>query len=74
MSTEALLFRYSAITFNAHRIHYDLPYTQQVEHYPGLVVHGPMQANLLMALAIRHRRAGAEIVLVPRRAPDVSHR
>ena len=47
----ALLFRYSAITFNAHRIHFDLPYAQEVEHYPGLVVHGPMQANLLMAEA-----------------------
>lgn len=47
----ALLFRYSAITFNAHRIHYDLPYAQMVEHYPGLVVHGPLQANLLMAEA-----------------------
>lgn len=47
----ALLFRYSAITFNAHRIHYDLPYTREVEHYPGLVVHGPLQANLLMAEA-----------------------
>ena len=47
----ALLFRYSAITFNAHRIHYDLPYAQDVEHYPGLVVHGPLQANLLMAEA-----------------------
>jgi 3-methylfumaryl-CoA hydratase len=47
----ALLFRYSAITFNAHRIHYDLPYAQQVEHYPGLVVHGPLQANLLIAEA-----------------------
>lgn len=44
----SLLFRYSAITFNAHRIHYDLPYTQEVEHYPGLVVHGPLQANLLI--------------------------
>lgn len=49
--TTALLFRYSAITFNAHRIHYDLPYAQNVEHYPGLVVHGPLQANLLMAEA-----------------------
>lgn len=47
----ALLFRYSAITFNAHRIHYDLPYAQEVEHYPGLVVHGPLQANLLVAEA-----------------------
>jgi 3-methylfumaryl-CoA hydratase len=50
-----LLFRYSAITFNAHRIHYDLPYTQDVEHYPDLVVHGPLQANLLMEMATRHR-------------------
>ncbi|MEQ6249033.1 MaoC family dehydratase N-terminal domain-containing protein [Sulfitobacter sp. HNIBRBA3233] len=50
-----LLFRYSAITFNAHRIHYDLPYTREVEHYPDLVVHGPLQANLLMDLATRER-------------------
>ena len=47
----SLLFRYSAITFNAHRVHFDLPYAQNVEHYPGLIVHGPMQANLLMAEA-----------------------
>ena len=53
--TTPLLFRYSAITFNAHRIHYDRPYTQQVEHYPDLVVHGPLQANLLMDLATRRR-------------------
>ncbi|WP_424974971.1 FAS1-like dehydratase domain-containing protein [Dinoroseobacter sp. S124A] len=51
----ALLFRYSAITFNAHRIHYDLPYAQEIEHYPGLVVHGPLQANLLMAEACAWR-------------------
>lgn len=53
---EALLFRYSAATFNAHRIHYDLPYAQEVEKYPGLVVHGPLQATLLMRAAIRHGR------------------
>ena len=52
---ETLLFRYSALTFNAHRIHYDLPYTQEVEKYPGLVVHGPLQATLLMRAAIRER-------------------
>lgn len=46
-----LLFRYSAVTYNAHRIHYDLPYTQEVEHYPALVVHGPLQATLLMQAA-----------------------
>lgn len=51
----ALLFRYSAITFNAHRIHYDLPYAREVEQYPGLVVHGPLQANLLMAEATSWR-------------------
>lgn len=53
--TTPLLFRYSAVTFNAHRIHYDLPYTQEVERYPDLVVHGPLQANLLMDLATRQR-------------------
>lgn len=50
---EALLFRYSACTFNAHRIHFDLPYAQEVEHYPGLVVHGPLQATRLIAGAGR---------------------
>jgi len=44
---EILLFRFSAITFNAHRIHYDRPYATSVERYPGLVVHGPLQAILL---------------------------
>lgn len=48
-----LLFRYSALTFNAHRIHYDLPYAVGTEHYPGLVVHGPLQATLLIQLAAR---------------------
>lgn len=46
-----LLFRYSAITFNGHRIHYDLPYVTGVEGYAGLVVHGPIQATLLLNLA-----------------------
>ena len=48
------LFRYSAATYNAHRIHYDRDYTREVEKYPGLVVHGPMQATLLMEAAVRH--------------------
>jgi 3-methylfumaryl-CoA hydratase len=43
-----LLFRYSAITFNAHRIHYDLPYATRVEGYPGVVVQGPLMATLLL--------------------------
>ncbi|MFN3527232.1 MAG: protein dehydratase, partial [Paracoccus sp. (in: a-proteobacteria)] len=46
-----LLFRYSALTFNGHRIHYDLPYVTTEEGYPGLVVHGPLQATLLAQLA-----------------------
>ena len=46
-----LLFRYSALTFNGHRIHYDLPYAQDIEGYAGLVVHGPLLAQLLMLMA-----------------------
>lgn len=49
-----LLFRYSALTFNSHRIHYDLPYAQDAEGYRGLVVHGPLMASLLLDLAARH--------------------
>ena len=48
------LFRFSAATFNAHRIHFDLPYAMDVEKYPGLIVHGPLQAMLLMEAARRH--------------------
>ena len=48
-----LLFRYSALTFNGHRIHYDQPYATGVEGYPGLVVHGPLLATLLMDLLRR---------------------
>ncbi len=46
-----LLFRFSALTFNAHRIHYDRAYATEVEGYPGLVVHGPLTAVLLLQLA-----------------------
>jgi 3-methylfumaryl-CoA hydratase len=46
-----LLFRYSALTFNGHRIHYDRNYAVAVEHYAGLVVHGPLQATLLLNFA-----------------------
>ncbi len=48
------LFRYSAVTFNGHRIHYDRDYATGVEHYPALVVHGPLQATLLIDAATRH--------------------
>jgi len=50
-----LLFRYSALTFNGHRIHYDRPYAIQIEGYPGLVVHGPMQAVWLLNYATELR-------------------
>jgi 3-methylfumaryl-CoA hydratase len=48
------LFRYSALTFNAHRIHYDVEYARNNEGYPGLVIHGPLLATLLMDLATHH--------------------
>jgi 3-methylfumaryl-CoA hydratase len=57
----ALLFRYSALTFNAHRIHYDLPYTRDVEKYPALVMNGGLTALLLVETArpqLRARIAG----------------
>lgn len=50
-----LLFRYSALTFNSHRIHYDYPYVTQEEGYPDLVVHGPLIATLLVDLLHRER-------------------
>ena len=50
---EVLLFRYSALTFNGHRIHYDRRYATEEEGYPGLVVHGPLLATLLMDLVYR---------------------
>lgn len=49
--TSTMLFRYSAMTFNGHRIHYDDPYARHVEFYEGLVVHGPLQATLMLNLA-----------------------
>jgi 3-methylfumaryl-CoA hydratase len=51
--SEPLLFRFSALTFNSHRIHYDLPYAAEAENYRGLVVHGPLTATLLLDLARR---------------------
>ncbi len=50
-TSPVLLFRYSALTFNGHRIHYDHRYVTEVEGYDGLVVHGPLQASLLFNLA-----------------------
>ena len=53
-----LLFRYSALTANAHRIHYDEPYVRDVEGYPGLVVHGPLLVQLMLELARREAPEG----------------
>jgi len=57
---DTLLFRYSALTFNSHRIHYDRRYATQVEGYPGLVVHGPLIATLL--LDGMHRQLGTQAI------------
>jgi 3-methylfumaryl-CoA hydratase len=55
VADEVLLFRYSALTFNGHRIHYDWRYATEVEGYPALVVHGPLAATLLLDLLHRRR-------------------
>jgi 3-methylfumaryl-CoA hydratase len=57
---DVLLFRYSALTFNGHRIHYDRRYVTEVEGYPGLIVHGPLIATLLLDL-LRRNIPGARI-------------
>ncbi|NMG73488.1 FAS1-like dehydratase domain-containing protein [Aromatoleum diolicum] len=73
---DVLLFRYSALTFNGHRIHYDRKYVTEVEGYPGLIVHGPMVATLLLDL-LRHRMPDAEVVRYEFRAVrpvfDINH-
>jgi 3-methylfumaryl-CoA hydratase len=63
------LFRYSALTFNGHRIHYDRDYCRGVEGYPGLVVHGPYTATLLVDHYLRHR-PGSRIAKLSFRAPS----
>ncbi|MGQ0486341.1 MAG: FAS1-like dehydratase domain-containing protein [Hyphomicrobiales bacterium] len=60
-ASPVLLFRFSALTFNGHRIHYDYPYATQTEGYGGLVVHGPLQADLLL------NQAAVLLGAVPRR-------
>jgi len=60
VSDDVLLFRYSALTFNGHRIHYDRKYVTEVEGYPGLIVHGPLIATLLMDL-VRRNAPDAEV-------------
>jgi 3-methylfumaryl-CoA hydratase len=53
LADPVLLFRYSALTFNGHRIHYDRDYVTKVEGYPGLIFHGPLQAALIVELAAK---------------------
>lgn len=59
VSDPVLLFRYSALTFNGHRIHYDRNYVTRVEGYPGLIFHGPLQAALIIEMAARLRGGSA---------------
>lgn len=61
MPDSVLLFRYSALTGNGHRIHYDHPYVTEVEGYPGLVVHGPLQATWLARHALDMAGPGARL-------------
>ena len=53
MADPVLLFRYSALTFNGHRIHYDRDYVTKVEGYPGLIFHGPLQASFIVEMAAK---------------------
>jgi 3-methylfumaryl-CoA hydratase len=62
LADPVLLFRYSALTFNGHRIHYDRDYVTKVEGYPGLVFHGPLQAALLINYAAELRGAAPKLV------------
>ncbi|MDU7587669.1 MAG: acyl-CoA dehydrogenase, partial [Acidovorax sp.] len=64
---DVLLFRYSALTFNGHRIHYDRKYVTEVEGYPGLIVHGPLIATLLLDL-LRRSLPGAQVLTFDFRA------
>ena len=62
-----LLFRFSAVTFNSHRVHYDLPYAREAEHYPELIVQGPLTAICLLGLA-RERNPGRAVSAFEMRA------
>jgi 3-methylfumaryl-CoA hydratase len=66
LADPVLLFRYSALTFNGHRIHYDRDYVTKVEGYPGLIVHGPLQAALLIELAAKLNGGSAPATFVYR--------
>jgi 3-methylfumaryl-CoA hydratase len=68
-----LLFRFSAVTANSHRIHYDHPYATGVEGYPDLVVHGPLSALLLAELARRRGGVAARSISFRARAPHFAN-
>ena len=86
---QVMLFRYSALTFNSHRIHYDHPYVTEVEGYPGLVTHGPLSATLLLDAFMKNHPettvagyaftaksplfVGEQIHLVGRRIDETTH-
>lgn len=61
VADEVRLFCYSALTWNPHRIHYDVPYTVESEHYPGVVVHGPFMSGLLLRCAQEWARGRGRI-------------
>ncbi len=65
---EVALFRYSALIFYGHRVHYDADYTRGVEGYPGLLVHGPLIASLLAAFGMRHAPPHARLTAIDIRA------
>ena len=72
VSDPVLLFRYSALTFNGHRIHYDRDYVTKVEGYPGLIFHGPLQAALIVEFAAKlHGGTAAEEIQLSRPAAAV---
>jgi 3-methylfumaryl-CoA hydratase len=74
VATPTLLFRFSAVTNNAHRIHYDHPYATGVEGYPDLVVHGPLTAVLLAEFARRHSGRDLHDIAFRARAPHFANR
>jgi 3-methylfumaryl-CoA hydratase len=74
VASPAFLFRFSAVTNNAHRIHYDHPYATGVEGYPDLVVHGPLTAVLLAELARRRTGHDLQQIAFRARAPHFANK
>lgn len=72
-ATTTLLFRYSALTFNGHRIHYDIDFAREQEGYGGLVVHGPLQATLMLHMAARLNGGRAPLTFSYRGVSPLGH-